>query len=67
MPALHLVDLGWQGRPSHSHGDRLGSNETTLTVSTWSFLSPMTVFAAWLTVPPLCLLARYKRRTLRQW
>jgi len=51
----------------HSHADRLGSNETTLTVLTFLFRDPMTVFAAWLTVSGMCLPARCKIRGLRQW
>ena len=43
---LRLVDLGQRCRRSHSHRDRLGSNEMTLTVLTRPFRDPMTVFAA---------------------
>jgi hypothetical protein len=67
MQGLRLVDLGQQCRPSHSHGDRLGSKETTLTVLTYSFRDPMTAFAASLTVSPHCLPARDYRSRLLQW
>jgi hypothetical protein len=50
MGDVRLGGLGHQARPLHGYADRLGSLETTFTVSTYLFGYPMTVLAASLTV-----------------